>query len=184
MGVREQAAYLTGLGDTALSQPADFRKLVSGYQDSTFFRCGKCLVKENCPYRLLSQVDSEGNPAFEDGRFGCGLRREIFEKTLASIDLSNPLESYVAALVENVTDFKLEKIRCQGGLSKRAIALRKIIMDDWARLIDFSEKSKEGKKFNFLWQSISAKKGVTKADLEDVLEPVPAREVESDEGVD
>ena len=182
MGVREQAAYLTGLGERS-SSPS-FVKLVSGYQDSTFFRCGKCVVRENCPYRLLSQVDSDGNPAFEDGRFGCGLRREVFERTLAGIDLSNPLESYVAALVENVTDFKLEKIRSQGGLSKRAIALRKIIMDDWARLIEFSEKSKEGKKFNFLWQAAVVKKGVSKADLEDVLEPGREQEAESDEGID
>jgi len=143
--------------DQAPSPNSDFfKKQTAAYRDSTFFRCSKCVVKENCPYRAFTEVNS-------DDQFKCGLRQELYEKAVRDLDLTDPLTSFAAALCENIADYKLEKIRGQGELTKRGLALRKLIMEDWAKLIEFSRDSSKGKKLNWLWQKV-------KADLEDVEE--------------
>ena len=64
--------------------------------------------------------------------------------------VADPLGALAEETAEAILDYRIEKHRRNGEVSKESLVLKKIVLDNLVRLAELG-KNREAKKFNILW---------------------------------
>jgi len=135
------------------SQNAEVAKRVKRayvpYTDGKLYECSKCKLADNCVYRFQKKG--------EDGRFECGMKKQIWDEEFGKVNLSDPLANWLAKIVDMESSSKLDKMRRGGALSRHSVSLDIRVADHWRSFVDFVTNHKQESALSYLYLDVEAK---------------------------